>query len=147
MPATDGSGPGSPGWRDFAVVAITERRRMVGDDLLARGDGPAIASAFASAIQRAIADCPPGSVIVQVREKDLDGGPLLALVRAAQRHCERVVVNDRLDVAIAAGAFGVHLPERVVVQAAPRGARRRLRAIAPASRRDGGRGVGSRRRR
>ncbi|HET9622874.1 MAG TPA: thiamine phosphate synthase [Kofleriaceae bacterium] len=95
-----------------AVVAITDRRRMVADDVLATGDIAAIAAAFAAAVARAVADCPPGSVIVQVREKDLDGGPLLALVRAAQRHCDRVVVNDRLDVALAAGAYGVHLPER-----------------------------------
>jgi thiamine-phosphate pyrophosphorylase len=52
---------------------------------------------------------------VQVREKDLDGGPLLALVReiaAAVRAASpaaRVIVNRRLDVALAAEADGVHL--------------------------------------
>jgi thiamine-phosphate pyrophosphorylase len=104
--------PASRADLDVAVVAITDRRRMVADDVLALADWPTIATAFADAIQRAIADCPPGTIIVQVREKDLDGGRLLALVRAAQRHCDRVIVNDRLDVALAAGAFGVHLPER-----------------------------------
>lgn len=94
------------------VVAITDRRRMVADDLLALADWPTIAAAFGDAIGRAVADCPPGAVIVQVREKDLDGGRLLDLVRAAQRRCAHVVVNDRLDVALAAGALGVHLPER-----------------------------------
>jgi thiamine-phosphate pyrophosphorylase len=84
---------------------------MVAPDLLAAGDWPAIAAAFAAAIERAVAGCPAGSVVVQVREKDLDGGPLLALVRAA-RPLAPVLVNDRLDVALATGAWGVHLPER-----------------------------------
>jgi thiamine-phosphate pyrophosphorylase len=57
-----------------------------------------------------------GCDLIQVREKDLAGGPLLALAReiveAAKppaRRCS-VVVNDRLDVALAAKAAGVHLP-------------------------------------
>ena len=94
------------------VVAITDRRKMVGDDLLALADWPTIAHAFGEAIRAAVHGCAPGSVIVQIREKDLDGGRLLALVRAAQRHWGQVIVNDRLDVALAAGALGVHLPER-----------------------------------
>ena len=61
---------------------------------------------FAGAIAAAHAD------IVQVREKDLDGGALLALVREAIATGARVMVNDRVDVALAAGAYGVHLPER-----------------------------------
>ncbi len=93
------------------VVAITDRRLMVPVDLLATSDWPAIAHAFGQAIARAVEDCPPGSVVVQVREKDLDGGPLLQLVRAAQRFAP-VIVNDRVDVALAASAHGVHLPER-----------------------------------
>ena len=93
------------------VVAITDRRLMVAADLLASGDWPAIAAAFGRAIERAVSGCPAGSVIVQLREKDLDGGPLLQLVRAAQPFAP-VIVNDRLDVALAAEAYGVHLPER-----------------------------------
>ncbi len=84
---------------------------MVAPELLAAEDWPAIARAFAAAIERAVAGCAPGSVAVQVREKDLDGGPLLQLVRAAQPFAP-VIVNDRLDVALAADAAGVHLPER-----------------------------------
>jgi thiamine-phosphate pyrophosphorylase len=53
--------------------------------------------------------------IVQVREKDLDGAALLALARdvvtVARPHGAAVLINDRLDVALAAGADGVHLPE------------------------------------
>ena len=51
---------------------------------------------------------------VQIREKDLGGRELLALVRtaigiASENAHPGVVVNDRLDVALAAGAAGVHL--------------------------------------
>jgi len=93
------------------VVAITDRRLMVSADLLASGDWPAIAGAFGLAIQRALAGCPPGSVIIQLREKDLDGGPLFQLARAA-RPFAPLIINDRLDVALAAEAAGIHLPER-----------------------------------
>ena len=95
------------------VVAITDRQRMVPADLLATGDWPAIARAFADAVARAVDGCRPGSVIVQLRDKDLDGGPLLLLARAALPFAP-VVVNDRIDVALAAGAHGIHLPERGV---------------------------------
>ncbi|MBM4381740.1 MAG: thiamine phosphate synthase [Deltaproteobacteria bacterium] len=56
-----------------------------------------------------------GADWVQVREKDLDGAPLLALVRevmAAVRAASpsaRVLVNRRVDVALAARADGAHL--------------------------------------
>jgi thiamine-phosphate pyrophosphorylase len=57
-----------------------------------------------------------GVDMVQLREKDLAGRALLALarelvdtVRAAGPR-RRVIVNDRLDVALAAKAAGVHLP-------------------------------------
>jgi thiamine-phosphate pyrophosphorylase len=54
-----------------------------------------------------------GVHLVQVRERDLDGGPLTRLVTAcvdAVRGTRaRVLVNDRFDVALEAGAHGVHL--------------------------------------
>lgn len=81
------------------VVAITDRRLM--------GDTP---DAFGAAVERAVRGCPPGSVLVQVREKDLDGKLLLELVQVARRYT-RVIVNDRIDIALAAGAIAVHLPE------------------------------------
>lgn len=66
---------------------------------------------------------------IQIREKDLPCRDLLALTRAAMAraapHGARVLVNDRLDIALAAGAHGVHLPSDAP---APSG----LRAIAPA---------------
>lgn len=57
-------------------------------------------------IQRAVRD---GVDYVQVREKSLAAGPLLAYARSAVQTGARVLVNDRLDVALAAGAAGVHL--------------------------------------
>jgi thiamine-phosphate diphosphorylase len=54
-----------------------------------------------------------GVHLVQIREPGLDGGPLMRLVSAcvvAVRDTRtRVIVNDRVDVALAAGAHGVHL--------------------------------------
>ncbi len=48
---------------------------------------------------------------IQIREKDLSGRALFDLTSALVQSCPptRVLVNDRLDVALAAGASGVHL--------------------------------------
>jgi thiamine-phosphate pyrophosphorylase len=51
---------------------------------------------------------------VQIREKDLDARVLAALVKEAKTRAGtncRILVNDRLDVALAVGADGVHLGE------------------------------------
>jgi len=52
---------------------------------------------------------------IHVRERDLEAGALLALVRRlaieAPGSAERMLVNDRLDVAMAGGVRGVHLRE------------------------------------
>jgi thiamine-phosphate pyrophosphorylase len=65
-----------------------------------------------------------GIDLIQIRERDLEAGALAALVRAVvgvaragatggqgapESKTTRVVVNDRLDVALACGADGVHL--------------------------------------
>ncbi len=54
-----------------------------------------------------------GADIVQLREKDAEAGDLLRWSRvfrkAADRHGALFVVNDRPDLALAAGADGVHL--------------------------------------
>jgi len=61
-------------------------------------------------VQRAV---DAGIDLVQVRERDLEGRALYDLVRrcleVARGSHARVLVNDRLDVALAAGAHGVHL--------------------------------------
>jgi len=55
-----------------------------------------------------------GVDMIQVREKDMDARALLDLVLKivdeAKGTSTHVLVNDRLDVAVAAGADGVHLP-------------------------------------
>lgn len=84
------------------VCVVTDRRLL--------GDAP-----LDVALDRVLAAAPPGRICVQLREKDLDGGALLALARRARavtaRHDAALLVNDRLDVALAADADGVHLPE------------------------------------
>jgi len=54
---------------------------------------------------------------IQIREKDLSGRELAALVSEAVRRVpdsSRVLVNDRLDVTLAVGAGGVHLGEHSI---------------------------------
>jgi thiamine-phosphate diphosphorylase len=71
-----------------------------------------------------------GIDFVQIRERDLEAGDLAELVgdvvALARGTRTRVLVNDRVDVAMAAGAAGVHLRADSVPAAA-------VRAIAPAS--------------
>lgn len=69
---------------------------------------------LAAAAKRALAGLPPGSVALHLREKDLGGAALLALARSLRPVCraagQLLLVNDRLDVALAAEADGAHLP-------------------------------------
>lgn len=57
-----------------------------------------------------------GADWIQIREKDLEARSLVELVRFAAAETRgtpgRVLVNDRLDVALAAAAAGVHLGEK-----------------------------------
>jgi thiamine-phosphate pyrophosphorylase len=82
------------------VCLITDRRRFgaAGEDAL---------------VERVRVAARAGVHLVQVRERDLDGGPLTRLtercVDAVRGTRARVLVNDRVDVALAAGAHGVHL--------------------------------------
>ena len=70
-------------------------------------------SLLRESIHRAIA---AGAGWIQIREKDLGGRSLVELVRFAvaetRATAARVLVNDRLDVALAANAAGVHLGEK-----------------------------------
>jgi thiamine-phosphate pyrophosphorylase len=85
----------------FRLYLVTDRASVPGGDL-------------ARAVERALAAAPRGAVAVQLREKDLGGRDLLRLaeaLRAATRAAGApLLVNDRVDVALAADADGVHLP-------------------------------------
>ncbi len=84
---------------DFRVYLITDRRLASGGDLL-------------RAVERALAG---GVRAVQLREKDLGAGELLELAREMRvltaRRGAKLLINDRVDVALASGADGVHLGE------------------------------------
>jgi thiamine-phosphate diphosphorylase len=79
---------------------ITDRRRLG-------------RQAEAALIRRVAAAARAGVHLIQIRERDLADGALLPLVvqavEAVRGTRTRILVNDRIDVAIAAGAHGVHL--------------------------------------
>ncbi|MGH9528278.1 MAG: thiamine phosphate synthase, partial [Terriglobales bacterium] len=83
---------------------ITDRRRLGRSERQRRE----------ALLEQVAAVAAAGIEFIQLREKDLDGGALLALARAALTrigtHGCRLLINDRLDVALASGAAGVHLP-------------------------------------
>lgn len=91
------------------ICLVTDRRALtdaaIGDEARAQHQ-----------LLDVIADCADAGVdLVQVRESGLPDRALLGLARAAvDRTCStpaRVLVNDRPDVALAAGAAGVHLKD------------------------------------
>ncbi|MBV8775524.1 MAG: thiamine phosphate synthase [Deltaproteobacteria bacterium] len=89
----------------FRLYLITDRRlAAVNGGLIAAVEGALAAGAEIG---------PAASIGVQLREKDLEGRALYELALALERVCSRfgapLIVNDRVDVAIAAGAHGVHL--------------------------------------
>lgn len=88
----------------FRLYLITDRRLAGADGLL-------------EACERALSGAdssPAGSVALQLREKDLGGRELyeiaVSLREVCRHHGALFLVNDRLDVALAADADGVHLP-------------------------------------
>lgn len=100
------------------VAMVTDRTRFGGGPLRQQD----------ALVRRAAAAADAGVDFIHVRERDLSDRSLLALVTrivaAITGSAARVLVNERLDIALAAGASGVHLPA-----AAPRSGR--IRAAAP----------------
>lgn len=91
------------------LCLVTDRRRLG----VAVGAGPADwVDVLLSQVAAAAA---AGVDLIQVREPDLDAADLSRLVRSLLAACAgsgaRILVNERLDVALAAGAHGVHLKE------------------------------------
>ncbi|HYV20725.1 MAG TPA: thiamine phosphate synthase [Verrucomicrobiae bacterium] len=89
------------GAQPVRLMLVTDAGRLSG-----RSQAEVVAAAIEGGVTR-----------VQVRERTMPGGPLLRLVEeilaaAKGRAAAKVAVhvNDRLDVALAAGAPGVHLP-------------------------------------
>jgi thiamine-phosphate pyrophosphorylase len=80
------------------VVCYVTNRKLLGADNSPKNILVKIDAAIAA-----------GANWVQIREKDLAGRELFELARAAATRAASVFVNDRLDVALAAGAAGVHL--------------------------------------
>ncbi|HEX3118822.1 MAG TPA: thiamine phosphate synthase [Candidatus Acidoferrum sp.] len=80
---------------------VTDRRSL---------PAPAVATKLAEKIASIAA---AGVDWVQIREKDLSGRELAELTRevTAQKRAARIIVNDRVDVAVTEGAGGVHLGE------------------------------------
>lgn len=87
------------------LYLITDRKATGGRELV-----EVVAAALAGVAGSGLE---PGDVAVQLREKDLDGRALTDLARALRATTGaagvRLFVNDRIDVALAVGADGVHL--------------------------------------
>ncbi len=85
----------------FRLYLITDRHVVKGGDLIA-------------ACEAALVAAPRGAVALQLREKDLPARDLYQLALRLREICTRagapLVVNDRVDIAIAAHADGIHLP-------------------------------------
>lgn len=89
------------------ICLVTDRHRLASDPSEAADSTDARLVELVASAARAGVD------LIQVRERDLDTRRLTALVRrcveATRGTTARILVNDRADVAIAAGAHGVHL--------------------------------------
>jgi hypothetical protein len=87
------------------LCLITDRRRLP--------TSPARSQPEDALVGLIAAACDAAIDLVQIRERDMEGGALFHLTRraldVAKGSPTRILVNDRLDVAIAAGAHGVHL--------------------------------------
>ena len=96
---------------------VTDRRALEGapipSDSLPRNSGPLRGRSLHDSIRRAAA---AGAGLIQIREKDLDARALVEIARFAVAETRaagaRVLINDRMDVALAANAAGVHLGEK-----------------------------------
>jgi thiamine-phosphate pyrophosphorylase len=106
------------------LCLVTDRRRLA-ERLAIDPSGDAILERL---VAQAAEAADAGVDWIQVRERDLEARVLYDLVDrvvGAVGGLARVIVNDRLDIAIGSGAGGVHLGERSVPAD-------RVRAIVPA---------------
>jgi thiamine-phosphate pyrophosphorylase len=93
--------------KQISLYLITNRRAFLRSPEITHDDLPRLQLEAIGKAARA------GCRLIQIREKDMSAKALGAFTRAAieraRPHGARVLVNDRFDVAIAAGADGVHL--------------------------------------
>jgi thiamine-phosphate pyrophosphorylase len=96
------------------LCLVTDRRRL-GEALGLPPDR------WIEALQQQVDGAAHGGIdYIQVREPDLEAGPLIEIVRSLIQITSgrtRILVNDRIDVAISAGASGVHLKEQSIAAA------------------------------
>ena len=94
------------------VIALVTDRRRLAQRLELDPEGSQIAERLADLVASA---AQAEIDLVQVRENDLPGDTMCRwvhrFVEIVQGTRTRIVVNDRLDVALAAGAHGVHLKD------------------------------------
>jgi thiamine-phosphate pyrophosphorylase len=99
----------------FRLYLITDRKAVKSGSLLEACEG---------ALQIAADVAPPGSVALQLREKDLEAREAYALACRLREMTTRLgaalLVNERVDIAVASGADGVHLPVASIGAAAAR---------------------------
>lgn len=91
------------------MCLVTDRRR------LAAAVGVPADGEAAVLIEQVVAAAEAGIDYIQLREPDLEARALAdlagELLRRTRHTAAKLLVNDRLDVALAAGAHGVHLKE------------------------------------
>ncbi|MEO8257087.1 MAG: thiamine phosphate synthase [Acidobacteriota bacterium] len=97
------------------LCLVTDRRRLA-------GSGATFEIARARLAQQARAAADAAIDLIQVRERDLETAALIdlvaKLVEIVRGSATRIVVNDRVDVALACGADGVHLRSDSIAPAA-----------------------------
>ena len=90
----------------MTICLVTDRRRLA-------GAGAPFVLVRKRLVEHACRAADAGVDVIQIRERDLEAADLAAIVtdvlEGTRTMRTRVVVNDRLDVALACGAGGVHL--------------------------------------
>lgn len=86
------------------MMLVTDRRRLSPAARTTHDELLALERLLDSAVEA-------GVDLIQIRERDLDAGAVTTLARsvAARARATRVLINDRIDIALAGGVHGVHL--------------------------------------
>ena len=105
-PRLDPRSPGAAGLPVPSTYLVTDRRRLRPEARTLAGELAALEAWIDAAVEA-------GLDAVQIRERDLPVRALtdvaIACCRRAAGQATRILINDRIDVALASGAHGVHL--------------------------------------